>query len=611
MSRNKAAFVLVDGDQTVQHALRKLCERGVPHRSWSIDQQAGVNILYCSKDLDNDAEERFVLYPDDKIAETLTDSFYVVLGPAVVVRADATTTEQTAMGQVPPSSSGTTTANLKTEHDADDDIAGIVKRESEDSSSLMVSDPATGQASASSRGNVKVKKEKDAGGDHIMTSHKQSSNSVAAVVKTEKGADDDDIRGNVKQEPQAVPPMNGSSQNKKHDIAMTSQARNYKKARTSTNNDSSGQMTQADHENDDPSGYATKSSEGGIARASPATGGSLHPEKLELQGNHHDELNDGKDAASAEQDRKMEESSHGNIPLAPKKKALDATPSTNVANYAFYYVNLPITKHGLMLQIGPNHRSDRLSSVVFFQYIRGPNGEKGVAELQNSFKPDDEIVTVDGVQCYGLSYNNIVSLLKAPTSNGIKKIHFARYQSSALNCLVKNRDGTYKPPKGRRPEGKCWNKYEGKWEPLQNTIEDSDKPHAQPQNAKQMKVKAGASAESQSTSKCVASQTMKTCPAPRSDTKGKNDAPEVNTPKLDAKKSMETFAEPGRDAQSTGSLVMQEPPHEPDGPAVAITSQTLPRAPEASFRLISTWSNKVWNPLRSSRSTSMPPPRGG
>ena len=98
----------------------------------------------------------------------------------------------------------------------------------------MVSDPFTGQASPSSRCNVKVKKEKDAGGDHIMTSHKHSSNSVAAVVKTEKCADEDDIRGNVKQEPQAVPPTNGSSQNKKRDIATTSQARHHKKARTST-----------------------------------------------------------------------------------------------------------------------------------------------------------------------------------------------------------------------------------------------------------------------------------------------------------------------------------------------------------------------------------------
>ena len=96
--------------------------------------------------------------------------------------------------------------------------------------------------------------------------------------------------------------------------------------------------------------------------------------------------------------------------------------STKPGDPSVVIVRLPIRPQGFQLMV----QRDKTGRWSFHDYRRGENGEKGEAEKAGAFRRDDEFIEIDGESCYQKSSQEVVAMLKATTSSGVKEFRVRR-----------------------------------------------------------------------------------------------------------------------------------------------------------------------------------------
>jgi len=106
-----------------------------------------------------------------------------------------------------------------------------------------------------------------------------------------------------------------------------------------------------------------------------------------------------------------------------KRTTEQATTSTSTSvasskQSEFYTVQLPVTQHGLLINITSLH-----GGAAFSSYRKNPYGDRGPAELQRLFRcRGDKIVSVNGDTCEGKSYTQIIDMLVSASQDPNNRI---------------------------------------------------------------------------------------------------------------------------------------------------------------------------------------------
>jgi hypothetical protein len=83
-----------------------------------------------------------------------------------------------------------------------------------------------------------------------------------------------------------------------------------------------------------------------------------------------------------------------------------------------YEATVAVTLEGLLIKIG-----NTANGVCFAGYKKLRSGDAGPAELQNAFRNVGDIfLEVDGTNCQGLSYDEVVSLLRDHGSRSSRRL---------------------------------------------------------------------------------------------------------------------------------------------------------------------------------------------
>lgn len=104
----------------------------------------------------------------------------------------------------------------------------------------------------------------------------------------------------------------------------------------------------------------------------------------------------------------ISESKTGNVETANSMdKNATPFPSASTSDSGFYDVEIPVTEHGLLLNITSYN-----SGAMFVGYRQLPSGEAGPAEQNNLMRRrGDKIVSVNGEECDGKSFGEVIGLL--------------------------------------------------------------------------------------------------------------------------------------------------------------------------------------------------------
>ena len=94
-----------------------------------------------------------------------------------------------------------------------------------------------------------------------------------------------------------------------------------------------------------------------------------------------------------------------------------------------YDVVVPITSKGLLMNVGEVH-----GSVSFLGYRTFPDGSKGPAEKKNLIRNvGDKIISVDGNSTIGLSFKEVISLLRESGKNQYSYMRFLESRYTPVN----------------------------------------------------------------------------------------------------------------------------------------------------------------------------------